>query len=218
VNAAFLRPLPYVTPGRVVWVTEHDAMSNRSSVMMPDYAAWTQHNTAFERLSAYQRAFGANLLVPNQAAERIQADHVTPDFFAMLGVQPQLGRDFQSGESEPGRNTVALISDSLWRNYLHSSPDVPGRTIFLDGAPKTVIGVMPPGYIYPVADGAEIWLPDAVDARGSVPSHSRRDVSVIGRLKPGITVEQARANLEVITRPWTVSIPNRFSPVTPRSP
>ncbi len=210
VNAAFLKPLPYVAPGRIVWVTEHDAKSNRSSVMMPEYAAWTQHNTAFERLSAYQRAFGANLLVPNQAAERVQADHVTPDFFAMLGVQPQIGRDFQPGESEPGRNTVALISDSLWRNYLHASPDVLGKTILLDDAPKTVIGVMPPGYIYPVADGAEIWLPDAVDARGSVPSHNRRDVSVIGRLKPGITVEQARANLEVITRRMDGQYPEPF--------
>ena len=210
VNAAFLRPLPYVAPGRIVWVTEHDTKSNHSSVMMPDYAAWKQHNTAFERLSAYQRAFGANLFAPNQTAERVQADHVTPDFFAMLGVQPQMGRDFQPGESEPGRNTVALISDSLWRNYLHASRDVLGETILLDDAPKAVIGVMPPGFLYPEADGAQIWLPDAVDARGSVPSRNRRDVSVIGRLKPGVTVEQARANLEVITRHMDGQYPEPF--------
>jgi len=210
VNAAFLRPLPYPAPGRIVWVTEQDAKSNHSSVMMPEFAAWKLHSTSFERLSAYQRAFGANLLAPNQAAERVQADHVTPDFFAMLGVRPRIGRDFQPSESEPGRNTVALISDSLWRNYLHASPDVLGKTILLDDAPKTVIGVMPPGYIYPDADGAEIWLPDAVDARGSVPSHNRRDVSVIGRLKPGITVEQARANLEVITRRMDGQYPEPF--------
>jgi predicted permease len=210
VNAAFLRPLPYAAPGQIVWVTEHDAKSNHSSVMMPEYAAWRQHNTAFERLSAYQRAFGANLLTLNQAAVRVQADHVTPDFFAMLGVQPQAGRDFQPDENEPGRNTVALISDSLWRNYLHASPEVLGKLILLDGAPKTVIGVMPPGYIYPVADGAEVWLPDAVDARGSIPSRTRRDVSVIGRLKPGITVEQARANLEVITRSMDSQYPEPF--------
>jgi len=215
VNAAFLRPLPYAAPGRIVWVTEHDAKLNHSSVMMPEYAAWTQNNTTFERLSAYQRAFGANLVAPNQAAERVQADHITPDFFAMLGVRPQIGRDFQPGENEPGRNTVALISDSLWRNYLHASPDVLGKTILLDGTPKTVIGVMPPGHIYPVADGAEAWLPDAVDARGSVPSHSRRDVSVIGRLKPGITVEQARANLEVITRSMDGQYPEPFLSLHP---
>jgi predicted permease len=215
VNAAFLRPLPYTASGRLVWVTEHDAKSNRSSVMMPEYAAWTQHNTAFERLAAYQRAFGANLLAPNQAAERVQADHVTPDFFGMLGVVPQIGRDFQPSESEPGRNTVVLISDSLWRNYLHASPDVLGKTILLDNAPKTVIGVMPPGYIYPVADGAQIWLPDAVDARGSVPSQTQRDVSVIGRLKPGITLEQARANLEVIARRMDGQYPEPFLSLHP---
>src|ERR1035438_10013470 len=85
-----------------------------------------------------------------------------------------------------------------------------GKTILLDDAPKTVIGVMPPGYLYPETDGAEIWLPDAVDARGSVPSHTRRDVSVIGRLKPGITLEQARANLEVITRRMDGQYPEPF--------
>jgi putative ABC transport system permease protein len=210
VNAVFLRPLPYAAPGRIVWVTEQDARSNHSSVMMPDYAAWKQHNSAFERLSAYQRAFGANLVAPNQPAERVQADHVTPDFFAMLGVQPQIGRDFQPGESEPGRNTVVLISDSLWRNYLHASPDVLGMSVLLDKSPKTVIGVMPAGFVYPDADGAALWLPDAVDARGSVPSRGRRDVSVIGRLKPGVTLEQARANLEVITRRMDGQYPEPF--------
>ncbi|MDR3700731.1 MAG: ABC transporter permease [Candidatus Sulfopaludibacter sp.] len=210
VNAAFLRPLPYPAPGRIVWVTEQDARSHHSSVMMPEYAAWKLHNGSFERLSAYQRAFGANLLAPSQAAERVQADHVTPDFFAMLGVAPRIGRDFQPGESEPGRNNVALIADSLWRNYLHARADAVGMSLLLDGAPKTVIGVMPPDFVYPEADRAVLWLPDAVDARGSVPSHSRRDVSVIGRLKPGATVEQARADLEVIARSMDGQYPEPF--------
>jgi predicted permease len=200
VNAVFLRPLPYAAPGRIAWVTEHSAGSNNSIVMMPDYAAWKRHNTAFERLSAYQMTLGKNLSAPNQAAERVQVGHVTPDFFAMLGVRPQIGRDFQPGESEPGSNAVVLISDSLWRSYLHASPDVLGKSILLDGAPHTVIGVMPPGFVYPDADDAALWLPNAVDAAGSVPSRGLRTVSVIGRLKPEVTVEQARANLEVITR------------------
>jgi predicted permease len=210
VNAAFLRPLSHAAPERIVWVTEHDARSNHCSVMMPEYAAWKQHSTAFERLAAYQRAFGANLLAPGQAAERVQADHVTPDFFAMLGVPPRIGRDFQPDEGEPGRNSVALISDSLWRSYFHAAPGVLGMSIRLDDAPKTVIGVMPPGFVYPEADGAELWLPDAVDSRGSVPSRSRRDVSVIGRLKAGVTVEQARADLEVITRSLDGQYPEPF--------
>lgn len=210
VNAAFVRPLPYPAPGRIAWVTEQDTRSNRTSVMMPEYAAWKLHNTVFERLSAYQRGFGTNLLVPGQAAERVQADRVTTDFFAMLGIRPQIGRDFEPGESEAGHNAVVLISDSLWRNYLHGSRDVLGRSVLLDGVPKAVIGVMPPDLVYPEADGAALWLPDAVDARGSVPNHTRRDVSVIGRLKPGVTVEQARANLEVITRRLDGQYPEPF--------
>ena len=89
-------------------------------------------------------------------------------------------RDFQPGESEPGRNTVALISDSLWRNYLHASRDVLGETILLDDAPKAVIGVMPPGFLYPEADGAQIWLPDAVTVLGLSRGHEAQRVRHLG--------------------------------------
>lgn len=214
VNAAFLRPLPYAAPVRIAWVTEYNPKLNVSTVIMPDYAAWKLHNTTFERLSAYRITLGKNLSAMNQGAERVPVGHVTPDFFAMLGVQPQMGRDFQSGESEPGSNTVALISDSLWRNYLHASPDALGTRILLDGAPYTVIGVMPGRFVYPEAypeaGDAALWLPDAVNARGSVPSYTRQDVSVIGRLKPGVSVEQARANLEVIARSMDGQYPKPF--------
>jgi predicted permease len=200
VNAAFLRPLPYAAPERLAWVTAFYPKSNHSIVMMPDYAAWKRQNTVFQGLAAYQPARGKNLSAPNYPAARVPVARVTPEFFAMLGVQPRLGRDFQPDEGEPGRNTVALIGDSLWRGYLRASPDVVGMTIFLDGDPRTVIGVLPPQFVYPGADGAALWLPDVVDAAGSVPSRSLRNVSVIGRLKRGVTLDQARAELQVIAQ------------------
>jgi len=217
VNAAFLRPLPYAAAERLVWATEYYPKSDHSTVMMPDYAAWARSNTVFERLAAYQRTLGKNLSAADLPAERVEVGHVTPDFFAMLGVQPRIGRDFQPRESEPGRNAVALISDSLWRNYLHANPDVPGKAVFLDGVPYTVIGVMPPGFVYPDAQAVAVWLPNAVDASGAVPSHAARDVSVIGRLKPGITMEQARSELDVIARQMDSQYPEPFVTIRARS-
>lgn len=217
VNAAFLRPLPYAAAERLVWATEYYPKSDHSTVMMPDYAAWARSNTVFERLAAYQRTLGKNLSATNLLAERVEVGHVTPGFFAVLGVQPRIGRDFQPEESEPGRNAVALISDSLWRSYLHANPDVAGKAVLLDGVPYTVIGVMPPGFVYPDAQVVAVWLPNAVDASGAVPSHAWRDVSVIGRLKPGITMEQARSELEVIARQMDSQYPEPFVTIRARS-
>jgi putative ABC transport system permease protein len=200
VNAVFLRLLPYPDSRRIAWVTEYRLKDDVSMVTTSDYAAWKLHNTAFERLSAYRTTLGKNLSSPNQPAERVHACYVTPDFFAMLGVRPQIGRDFQPTENEPGSNTVVLLSDSLWRSYLHATSDVLGKSILLDGVPHTVIGVMPPGFVYPDADDAALWLPDAVRAVDSVPRFSLLTVSVIGRLKPGVTFEQGRTDLDLITK------------------
>jgi predicted permease len=210
VNAAFLRPLRYSAPERLAWVTTFYPKSNHPMVMMPDYAAWKRQNSVFQELAAYQSARGKNLSAPNYPAARIQVARVTPEFFAMLGVQPRLGRNFQPNESEPVRNTVALISDSLWRGHLRASPDVVGMTIFLDGAPYTVIGVLPPQFVYPEADEAALWLPNVVDAAGSVPSHSLRNVFVIGRLKRGVTLDQAHDDLQVISQRLDSQFPEPF--------
>jgi len=203
INAAFLRPLRYAGPERLISAAEYNPKLDISTVIMPDFAAWKLHNQTFEQIEAYGRTLGRNLTAPDMAAERVQVGHVTPGFFAMLGIRPQIGRDFEPGESVAGRNAVVLISDSLWRNYFQAQRDMPGKGIFLGGAPYTVIGVMPPNFVYPDSDDedqAALWAPDAVNAADSVPSHGRQDVFVIGRLKPGITLEQARANLETITR------------------
>jgi predicted permease len=210
VNAAFLRPLPYAAPERLAWVTTLYPKANHSMVMMPDYAAWKRQNTVFQELAAYQPARGMNLSAANYAAARVQVARVTPEFFAMLGVQPRLGRDFQPYESEPGRDDVALISDSLWRGHLRASPGVVGMTILLDGTPYTVIGVLPPRFVYPEAGDAALWLPNGVNAAGSVPSHSLRNVSVIGRLKRGVALNQARSDLQVISQRLDGQFPEPF--------
>ena len=199
VNAVFLRPLSYADAGRLVWVTEFFPKFNRPMVLAPEYAAWKRDSHAFEQIEAMWNTMGANLASEGRPAERVQTAHVTPGFFAMAGIPPRLGRGFGSDADRSGP-AVAVVSDALWRGYLRGDPRVLGKSVTLDGKPVTVVAVMPAGFVYP--DGADIgvWLPDAVPAAATVPSRSPRPVRVIGRLKPGVTIEQARADLEGIAR------------------
>jgi putative ABC transport system permease protein len=199
VNAVFLRPLPYRDAGRLVWATEFFPKFNRSFVPAPDFAAWKQQNAVFEHLEAMGDTFGYNLTNGSHPAERVETAHVTPGFFSMVGIQPRLGAGFDLN-AKPPDHPVAVVSDALWRGYLQSDPAIVGKSLALNGKPLTVEGVMPPGFVYP--DGADValWLPDAVPPAATVPERSPEQVRLIGRLKPKVTLEQARAELERITR------------------
>ena len=199
VNAVFLRPLSYHDASRLVWATEFFPKFNRSMVLTPDYAAWKRQSALLERLEAMGNTFGANLTSASRAAERVQVAHVTPGFFAMVGISPNLGAGF-----DPNAGTldhpVAILSDALWLNYLQADPRILGKSVTLNGKPLTVVGVMPPGFVYPDGPDVAVWLPDAVLTAATVPSRSPQSVRLIGRLKPGVTQEQARTELEQIAR------------------
>ncbi len=198
VNAVFLRPLPYREPERLVWAAGAFPRFRIPMTMMPDVAAWRSGQTVFEFLEAWGMTLGRNLASPGRPARRVQVGRVTPRFFAMLGVQPQLGAGFAADEDP--HNRVAVISGELWREHFQSDNGIAGQAIELDGDTYTIVGVMPPRFVYPGGADTGVWLPDAVTPEGSVPSRSMKRLSVIGRLKPGVTEEQARANLEVIMR------------------
>jgi putative ABC transport system permease protein len=198
VNAAFLRPLPYRNADRVAWVSEFYPKFNRPMVPATEYEAWKRQNTSFEQLEGYRRTEGVNLASAQRAAQRVQAGHVTPGFFAMLGVSPRVGRWFSPEEGEPGHDRVAVLSERLWQDYFHSDPHIVGRQVVLDGNPYTVTGVMPGGFLYPDGLDTAVWLPSAINT--IIPEPYRSIISVIGRLKPGVSFEKARANLEVIAR------------------
>lgn len=198
VNAIFLRPLSYPEAERLVWATEFFPKFNRSMVLAPEYAAWKQQNTVFERIEAMGGTIGANLAVPGRPAERVHAAHVTPGFFAMVGIPPRFGVAFDSTATPDP--PAAIISDGLWRRVMQRDPAILGKSIVLNGRSITVIGVMPPGFIYPDGADVSIWLPDGVPQSATVPSRSPRPIAVIGKLKPGITTQQAQADLERIAR------------------
>jgi putative ABC transport system permease protein len=213
VNAVFLQPLPYAHPELLVWATEYFPKFKRTQMFTPEYAAWRQQSAAFEHLEAYGIGIGVNLTSQGQAAERVRAGHVTPGFFAMLGVRPEIGRTFGPDEDQPGHNRVAILSDAVWRNYFHADAQILAKPIALNGAPFSVVGVMPGGFMDPGAADTGVWLPDAVAAKSGIPGRSLRLLGgVVGRLKPGVTAEQAGVNLAVIARrmdkqyppPWSV--------------
>jgi putative ABC transport system permease protein len=145
-----------------------------------------------------------------RAAVRARLGQVTPSFFATFGIQPRLGRDFSADEDEPGR-AVVILSDLLWRTYFNADPQLLGQTVGLDGKPRTVIGVMPPGFSSPEGADTDLWIPNALDAESALPARGMKMVSVIGRLERGVSVEQARANLELIARRMDNEYPKPWS-------
>jgi putative ABC transport system permease protein len=193
-NVIFLRPLAYGNPERLVWATEFFPKFNRSMVLAPEYAAWKRENSVFDSIEAMGFTFGATFKAGSRPAQHLLTAHVTPGFFRMVGIAPRLGAGFEN------TGGAVIISDSLWRSYLESDPNIVGKTIALNSKQLTIGGVMPSGFVYPDGADVAVWLPDAVPAEAVVPSRSPRAVRVIGSLKPGVTLEQGRDQLERIAR------------------
>jgi predicted permease len=199
IDAALLQPLTYPAPDRIMWISEIVPPSTHSMVLSPEYAAWGKMEKIFDQLGAFDITRSITLTRGAQP-ERIMAGHVTSSFFPVLGVGPIKGRTFLSGEGQPGHDHVAVISHGLWQEYFDADPNVLGRPITLDGASYSVIGVMPPEFLQPGSNREAVWLPYSLPAGAERPSGAMDIGSVIGRLKPGVGMEQAQAGLETIAR------------------
>jgi predicted permease len=197
VDAVLLRPLPYKNAERIIWATERFPFNGGSAVVLsPDFIGFQTGTDVFEQIGAFGNSSGANLTGVGEP-ERVNIANVTTGFFAMLGVQPLLGRDFVSDEGKESSSNVALLSETLWRSRFGADLQIVGKTIDLDGKAQTIVGVMPTDNRYPRAD---IWTPLALDSSIFSPQSPRwMMLSVVGRLKPGVTLEQARADLQVLT-------------------
>jgi putative ABC transport system permease protein len=206
IDAVLLKPLPYPDPGKIVWVTEFMPQttdfrphSGQEIVFTPEYASWEKVEGIFDEFGVFQITRGINL-TGGATPERIMAGHVSSGFFGVLGVQPVLGRTFLPEEGRPGHDRVAVLSHSLWQGYFNADANVLGRSMVLDGVSYRVIGVMPRQFFQPGSLKEGVWLPFAVPPEAERPARAMGIVSVIGRLKPGVGVQQAQAALEVATR------------------
>jgi putative ABC transport system permease protein len=193
VNAVLLRPLPCEDPDRLVYFMKLTQQGYPEESSLPDFVDWREQSRSFERMAAAtSRTFN---LTGVGEAERLNGEAVTADFFPMLSIRPAFGRVFLPEEDRPGASRVAILSHNLWRRRFGSNPDVVGLAITLNGQDYTVVGIAPPNLWH--ADGVDIWVPLAMG-----PGEARRRnnfLSVAGRLKPGVSLDQARAEMNAIS-------------------
>ncbi len=189
VNAVLLRPLPYPDAGRIITISEAQDRQDLSVVQVPDYFAW-RRASAFSSLALYG---GTSRVVRVAGAPaRVSGQGVSASFFSVFQVRPAMGRVFRPDEDVDGGPDVVVLSDTLWRR-LGADPSIVGRTVRLDDRPATVLGVMPPGFAAPRT--AQFWVPAQMDS--VAPPGTIFFTQVVGRLKPGISM--AAANAEVST-------------------
>jgi len=193
VNAVLLRPLPYPEPGRLVrfWETNPGRGWLEFAASAPNFAHWRKQQSVCEQLAAYE--FNTFNFTGSGEPERVAALRVTANLFSVLGVAPAHGRDFLSEEEQSGRNHVAILSNGLWRRRFGADPNLIGRQIQLSGESYTVVGVMPPHF--QLTEGTELWTPLTLRTNSS-----GHNLSVIGRLKPGVSLAQAQASMGAIAR------------------
>ncbi|HTH50079.1 MAG TPA: ABC transporter permease [Candidatus Limnocylindria bacterium] len=198
VNAILLRPLPYREPGQLVMLFESNAEegSHRIPLSPPVLLEWRRQTTLFEGLAAHREA-GFNLTGHGQPGP-LHGSQVSANTFALLGVRPVLGRDFRPEEETFGRHRVALLAQELWQDRFGGDPAIVGQTITLNDERFTVIGVMPPATFFPNNDMA-LWTPLAFAPDEIAHRHSH-NYTGYGRLKTGVSLRQARSELELDAR------------------
>src|SRR5262245_19211137 len=207
VNAVLLRSLPYHDPDRLVLLSYYRATLLSDFANGAEFLEWRAQAKAFEQLAAYR--FDTVDLTGNVEPERLDVSYASADLFATLGVAPALGRAFTPEEDTPGNTQAVILSDGFWRRRLRGDPQAVGQTLTLGGQRRTVVGIMAPGFRF--AGDAELWLPLALDANQQLSRQGNAvRVKVVGRLKPGVTLGAARAELATILARQQESFPQSY--------
>jgi len=205
VKAVLFAALPYKDTSRLVAVwTASPARGGESSPSTPgDFAIWKQKSGVFEDLAP---SYDDEVTLTGQGVPQLLIGYaVSANYLEILGVTPQMGRLFTEQEDRPGGPKIALISDHLWRTTFHSDPNIVGKAIALEGTPHTVLGVMPGTFNYPPT--VEIWRPAAM-APKDFDDFNAMYVRILGRLKPGVTLDAAQKAINVLEGQITAVHPN----------
>jgi MacB-like periplasmic core domain len=196
INAVLLKPLPYTHSERLIRIFETFQPSGYGSVSTPNFLDWRKQNHAFDHLEAC--TFSSLNLESNGEPERIPSILATAGIFDMLGTKPIQGRTFLPDEDQPGKPHVVVISERLWRRRFGADPNLLGSQITIDGQSATVIGIMPASFQFPAGSfNRTLWMPlqfteDQLKDRGS------HWMAVVGRLRPGITMQMADSDMKRI--------------------
>jgi putative ABC transport system permease protein len=192
VDRVLLQPLPYPQPDRIMRLGRQFRTGVGYSISIPKYMAWRQ-NQVFEAMTVFDFGALAMNLGAGDPPQQVDGVHVSAAYFHVLGVSPMIGRTFSEAEDMPGGPAVAVMAYGLWQSRFGASHDVIGRPILLNGVPYSVVGIMPNGFQpAPVAD---VWIPLQADPASANQGHY---LNVAGRLKPGVTVAAAQAQMKVV--------------------
>lgn len=195
VNAVLILPLPFADPGRLVSIRESSPRGEKDNVASPQNVGdWIKRNRTLSSVAAYIPFDISMSMTGSGAPEEVPGMYVTLDFFSTLGVHPAMGRAFVPEEEKPTAPDVALIGDGFWRRRFGADPHIVGKVLRLDGKPTTVIGVLPAQFRFPSVK-ADIW-----ELASLHPEQPRRGryTAPIARLKPGVSVEQAQADMSAV--------------------
>ncbi|MFY9609352.1 MAG: ABC transporter permease [Blastocatellia bacterium] len=197
VNAVLLRPLPYPDSERLVVLRERSPQIEGMSVAYPNFIDWRDQNNSFENLGVFRRQ--SYSLTGSGEPERLTGWQVSADVFVLLKAAPAHGRVFTGDEDKAGANPVVVLSHGLWQRRFGEDPNIIDQAVTFDGRVFTVIGIMPPGFEFP-GRGTELWTPVGQSSRdpGWENRGNHPGLTGIARLKPGVSIEQAREDMEVV--------------------
>ncbi|MDX6461512.1 MAG: hypothetical protein QOE55_5209, partial [Acidobacteriaceae bacterium] len=205
VDAVLIQPLPYANPNQLVSVDESETLIPRSNLSRDDYDDWKRLNSSLSSLDVYGGT--GFLLRTGSLSEPIPAARVSDGFFRTLGVTPILGRDFRAGEDRPGQPKVAILSYGTWMKRFSGRRDLIGQSISLSGEAYTVVGVLPRSFAFAPRASAELWVPLLDRRSGCEDRRSCHNLDGVGRLRNGVTVEAASADMNIIAARLALQYP-----------
>ena len=218
VNGVLLNPLPYPEPDQLVALRESKPNFEWGTIPYPTFRDWQKDNHTFSSIAVW-RGYAFSLTGAGEA-EQVNAQFVSSDFFPILGVKPLLGRSFLAGEDEIGAAPIAVISEGLWRRKFASAPDILSKGITLDGNSYSIVGVIPAGPHFPMGSASarrEVFVPIGQWKNNLLTSRGAGlGINGIGRLKPGVTIEQARADMTSVSNNLAVAFPDTNKGISAR--
>ena len=206
VNAVLLRPLPFPESARVMWLGQ-EFSGGTQAAGQPKFIFWREQSQSFESMAAYEGFRGGGNLAGGDEAEYVGGLHVSADFFRVLGVNPILGRTFTAEDDTPGAAPVVILSERVWRRRFGAETALVGKTISLNGKSVTVAGVMPAQLDF--LEEADLFEP----LQASLTGDPNPNTTVIGRLKPGVTLAQAKAEMKLVADKYRALYPKQMQAV-----
>lgn len=216
-RTVLLKPLAYRDPDRLATILFRAPQFTKEyfPINAQHYMLWRAHSRTIEEIGLVTP--DSHILTGLGEAEQIGGAHITANFFNMLGAQPMLGRSFTEGEDQPGHDKVVIVSYRFWQQRLSGRSDVLGRKILLDGERYELVGVMPPGLLFPrereisevepLPDHAEYWTPIVFSKDDLETPVGNDNYMAVGRLKPGITIPQVVADLTALEKGFSKRYP-----------